>query len=132
MVFIKVKVDTIRRYATCEFLDFLNFFIFFELFIYYFFFEFFKKKSKNCHVSSCHRASWQWQSDVAVIVTRVSIMPCVISLVSIWSFILICFNSVPIFVKMSNFVLFKLKQKLILYKCYTNIFIKFDIFIIYF
>jgi len=68
-----------------------------------FFLNFFKK-SKNCHVSSCHRATWQWQSDVAVTVTSVSIMSDVISLISIWSlYSNYCLNLVLIFVKIIQF-----------------------------
>jgi len=44
-------------------------------------------------------------------------------------FILIYLNLVPIFVKNSNFVPLQIETKINLYKCYTNIFIKFDIFI---
>ena len=54
-------------------------------FLFWIFFSIFLKNSKNCHVSSCHHATWQWQSNVTVTVTRVSITSRVIFLVSIWS-----------------------------------------------
>jgi len=64
-----------------------------------------------------------------VAVTRVSIMSSVIFLVSIWS---LYFNltqfSPNFYKKLAIFFLSKLKSNFILYKCYTNIFIKFDIF----
>jgi len=39
--------------------------IFFDFFLIFFWIFF--KKSKNCHVSSCHRATWQWQWHVSVL-----------------------------------------------------------------
>jgi len=57
-------------------------------------------------------------------VTHVSIMPGVISLVSIWS---LYFNlsqfSPKFYKKLAILSLSKLKSNLILYKCYTNIFL---------
>jgi len=38
---------------------FFEFFII--IFLNFFLFLIFFKKSKNCHVSSCHRATWQWR-----------------------------------------------------------------------
>jgi len=60
------------------------YFLFFWIYLFIFF-NFFLKNQKNCHVSRCHCATWRWLSDVTVTVTRVSITPSVISLVSIWS-----------------------------------------------
>jgi len=98
---------------------------FYYLLFYYFilFLNFFKKIKKlpRVNLSSCH---------LAVTVTRVSIMPGVISLVSIWSLYFNLSQFSPNFYKnLAILSLSKFKSNLILYNCYTNIFIKFDIFI---
>ena len=76
-------LEGVPRVSSSFFWIFLLFFL--NFFYFEFFFQFFLKKSKNCYLLSCHRATWQWQSDVTVTVTRVSITPRVIFLVSIWS-----------------------------------------------
>jgi len=107
---------------------------FFELFIYLFLNYFFNlKKYKNLSrvkLTSCH---------TAVTVSRVTIMPVVISLFLIWFlYFNFCLNLVPIFVKIVQFRPLQIETKINFYKCYTYIFIKFnffiqiDIFIIYF
>jgi len=87
---------------------------FFEFFfiIFLIFFLIFKKKSKYCRVSSCHRAMWQCQSDMAVTVTRVSIMPGVISLVSIWSLYFNLSQFSPNFCKNVQFCAFQIETKI--------------------
>jgi len=95
--------------------------------IFYFFYIFLKNK-KICHMpsSSCHVAVTKWCDRDNV---SVSIMPGVISSVSIWSlYSNFCLNLVLICVKIVQFRPSpNWKKKL--YKCYTNIFLKFDIFI---
>jgi len=82
-------------------------------------FDFFFKNQKICHVSSCHRATWQWQSDVTVTVTRVSIMSSVILLVSIWSlYFNFYLNLVSFFVKINNFVPLQIEIK---FNFYINV-----------
>jgi len=80
---------------------YFSFWIFFFAFFYYFiiFLKRFKKlkKSSRVKLTLCH---------VVVIVSRVTIMPRIISLFSIWSqYFNFCLNLVPIFVKILQFCL---------------------------
>jgi len=57
-LFVKLRLtplERVPRVSSPIFWIFYYFFLNFLLFFWTFF-----KKSKNCHVSSCHRATWQW------------------------------------------------------------------------
>jgi len=119
------------------FLNFLNFFYFLLIF------KKNLKKLKFCHVSSWHRATWQWQCHVAMTVPRGNdsatchYLGGVIFSFSIWSlYFIFCLNLVPIFVKIIQFrppPNWNKNYKM-LYKYFIkfDFFIQIDIFIIYF
>jgi len=89
-----IGVVTVLNGVSC--VSFWIFWIFYFLFL-----KFFLIKLKFCHVSSWHRATWQWSCHMAVIVSCVTIMPGVIFLFSIWSqYFNFYLNLFPFFVKM--------------------------------